>query len=78
MGYEVIGSGFSWCVIDAAGVQHGKPHTNNYSAFEAAKRLEKTAKTRTRPCLCCSNDFKSEGPHNRMCQKCRQMSEGMA
>lgn len=27
-----------------------------------------------RPCLCCRAPFRSEGPHNRMCPKCRTVS----
>ena len=27
-----------------------------------------------RPCLCCGAKFKSEGPHNRLCNKCRASS----
>lgn len=29
------------------------------------------AKGDMRPCLVCSNDFRSEGIHNRLCSKCR-------
>ena len=32
-------------------------------------RLEKRA--RAGHCLCCGNDFKSEGAHNRLCCRCR-------
>lgn len=28
----------------------------------------------TRPCMCCGRTFQSEGPHNRLCQKCRTTS----
>lgn len=37
-------------------------------------RLEKRARTgqlQTRRCLCCGNNFKSEGAHNRLCCRCR-------
>ncbi|WP_456390114.1 hypothetical protein [Profundibacter sp.] len=77
MGYQVSGSGFSWRVTDAAGVQHGQYYRNNADAFEFAKRLEQADKVHTRSCLCCTVDFKSEGAHNRMCSKCRQLSGGM-
>lgn len=26
-----------------------------------------------RKCLCCSGDFVSYGPHNRLCSRCRQL-----
>lgn len=28
-----------------------------------------------RPCICCKDEFKSEGPQNRMCTSCRQTKE---
>jgi hypothetical protein len=35
-----------------------------------------TAPTRQqeRPCITCKTSFKSEGPHNRMCGRCRSQS----
>ena len=44
------------------------------SIVSCLERLEKRdAKTQkvTRPCLCCRTEFKSDGPHNRLCGKCR-------
>jgi hypothetical protein len=35
-------------------------------------------KRKVRPCLCCQTPFASEGIHNRMCDRCRHQSEGMA
>lgn len=33
-----------------------------------------SSRTRTsRPCLCCGERFWSEGPHNRMCEPCRNL-----
>lgn len=29
----------------------------------------------TRPCLCCSTMFVSQGSHNRMCDRCRGLSD---
>lgn len=37
-------------------------------------RLKPYAKT-TRPCLCCGRPFASEGPHNRLCGRCRYQSD---
>lgn len=31
-------------------------------------------KTRPRECLCCGATFQSEGPHHRMCERCRKQS----
>jgi len=77
MRYEVSGSGFSWSVTDVNGKPHGQTYRNNADAFEFAKRLEHADRISTRHCLCCDKSFESEGPHNRMCNKCRQLSEGM-
>lgn len=27
---------------------------------------------RVRPCMCCGNNFNSDGPHNRLCLTCRR------
>lgn len=29
----------------------------------------------TRPCLCCKKPFLSDGPHHRMCARCRTLSK---
>lgn len=36
--------------------------------------LKQRAKTRPRACLCCGATFQSEGPHHRMCKRCRKKS----
>lgn len=38
-----------------------------------SRRIEATSRKRitTRPCMCCQNNFQSEGPHNRLCGRCR-------
>lgn len=33
-----------------------------------------TPGARRRPCLCCGKDFQSDGPHNRLCGRCRNQS----
>jgi len=40
----------------------------------AGYRKPATAQTKKgmRPCLCCRNDFPSQGPHNRLCKNCRR------
>lgn len=35
------------------------------------KHLPRSAGKDTRPCLGCRRDFASEGPHNRLCSRCR-------
>lgn len=34
-------------------------------------------KRKQRICLCCDNLFMSEGPHNRLCKKCKKTSAYM-
>ena len=37
----------------------------------AVKLREKPATAQTRRCLLCRGDFPSEGPHNRICRRCK-------
>lgn len=37
--------------------------------IKAARKRAKS--TRRRPCMCCGDDFNSEGIHNRLCSTCR-------
>lgn len=46
-----------------------------YEAAGLADRHEKNARSRERPCICCGETFRSEGPHNRMCYRCRSSAE---
>lgn len=41
------------------------------------KMINAAASSKQMPCMCCSVVFPSEGPHNRMCVKCRAKSGGM-
>lgn len=34
-----------------------------------------SAGARARPCLCCNTKFVSEGAHNRLCDRCRGLSD---
>lgn len=44
---------------------------------EAARdRLERKARSKDRACLCCGTRFMSEGPHNRLCARCRGRDAG--
>lgn len=37
------------------------------------ERLETEGRKRTRNCMCCGTAFKSDGPHNRLCGRCRSI-----
>ena len=44
------------------------------SVLACLDRLDKrdvAARKKQRPCLCCGNTFMSDGPHHRLCGKCR-------
>jgi Zn finger protein HypA/HybF involved in hydrogenase expression len=34
--------------------------------------LIREARMKLRPCITCRTEFRSEGPHHRMCQRCRK------
>lgn len=40
---------------------------------EQVARLARQAGERVRPCITCQRPFRSEGPHNRMCDRCRRL-----
>lgn len=35
---------------------------------------DKEPSRKTRPCMCCRRPFPSAGPHNRLCENCRHLS----
>ena len=51
--------------------QVSSPSTSKDMAEEKLDARERWARLRARPCLCCKRPFQSEGPHNRMCTRCR-------
>jgi len=44
--------------------------TGRHTAWRHARSEAVDAET-LRPCICCRTEFPSEGPHNRMCTRCR-------
>lgn len=67
--------GQGYAVVDA----DGRRITGFYSGRESAHgrcaaicaEADAKMKRRKRPCLCCNQEFMSEGIHNRMCDACR-------
>jgi rRNA maturation endonuclease Nob1 len=49
---------------------------STYNVERQYSRPIKDNRTHTRACLCCEKPFPSEGPHNRLCQYCRQKEPG--
>ena len=60
-----------YAVFDADRMQVSRVYACQQSAIGMATRIEKKARQKMRPCLRCGSTFKSEGPHNRMCDPCR-------
>lgn len=42
------------------------------SVYRRIEIVIATPKAKPRPCMCCRNTFKSDGPHNRLCPTCRR------
>lgn len=49
-------------------------HRAESSVYRRIDTLNARNKTTKRPCMCCGNKFASEGPHNRLCNRCRNKS----
>lgn len=48
-----------------------RPQSSVYRRLETLAMQASRPARRERPCLCCSTKFMSEGPHNRLCGRCR-------
>ena len=51
----------------------GRPVSSVYSLLNTASQTARRQEAK-RPCMTCGKPFGSEGPHNRMCRSCRQLS----
>jgi len=70
---DVRGCGRSWAIYD--GDKRISGFFGNFQlAADSAAVKEKKRRLRDRACLCCCATFKSEGSHNRLCDRCRRMS----
>jgi len=57
--------------------QMSRHYASEVAAEGAADRLAREARygrPRSRPCLCCGQDFASQGVHNRLCARCNRRS----
>jgi hypothetical protein len=54
------------------------PFTDRNRALMDCEQRQRVAdakqKRGPRPCMCCRQEFDSDGPHNRLCSNCRQGS----
>lgn len=70
-GYDVIFAGTKYIVVDAEGRQCSGLGQRD-AIVRKMERLEREARLKARPCLCCGATFASEGAHHRMCDDCRR------
>ena len=62
---EYIADGISPC---AAARRLSRPESSVYRRIES---LSLKALKKERHCMCCRGKFMSDGPHNRLCNRCR-------
>ncbi len=65
--------GYGWSVCKG-GLRVRGAYSNKGLAEAACDRMEREARCKRRPCITCGETFMSEGPGNRMCDKCRANS----
>jgi len=66
--------GHGWAV-HRNGERVAEPVRNKWWADEQRDQMECDARKKERNCMTCGGQFLSEGPHNRMCNPCRQRSQ---
>lgn len=75
--FDIVGSGCAWTIR-----KNGQPIRATLGQQEQAQsradRLNREARSRERRCMCCAATFLSEGPHNRMCDRCRRSETASA
>lgn len=77
------GSGYFYKVIgNKVALYRGPKLWRKYNSMGSlksslTKMINAAAASKQRACMCCDTLFPSEGPHNRLCVKCRPKSGGM-
>jgi uncharacterized paraquat-inducible protein A len=65
-----------WSVLDADGVRVSKRLQLREYANDLRRQMDadltQIGQKGVRACMCCQTAFKSEGPHNRLCDTCRR------
>ena len=64
-----------YVIVDADGMRRSGVYADLDRAQTRQESLERHARPIRRPCLCCQDIFYSEGPHNRLCNRCRHKSD---
>ncbi len=65
---KLSANGITPCAIAK---QLRRPESSVYRRLETLAQQARRPGRRKRPCLCCKTPFMSEGPHNRLCGRCR-------
>ena len=69
-GLEVKGSNRSYAVY-RDGARITQIYYQRTQAEQRMEVLKRTDASSFRRCMCCTKEFESEGPHNRLCNTCR-------
>ena len=72
--YRIAFRKHRWIVEDAEGKRVSGYYQHQWQAEDRCEVLERKSRARSRPCMCCGETFRSEGPHHRLCATCRRGS----
>lgn len=75
-GYTIEGSGIHYYVMQDGAEVMG-PFGSYGRAHDVRDELIRKDRMRKRPCMTCTTEFMSEGPHNRLCDACRAKANDM-
>lgn len=50
-----------------------RPESSVYRRIQTLGLAQGATRKTQRNCLCCSSSFLSDGPHNRLCSRCRRI-----
>lgn len=67
--FEITGSDRNWHVVQGGRVLARADSFDQICMRHA--RLQRAARAKLRPCLCCATEFQSTGPQHRLCKACR-------
>ena len=74
MSYHVNSKGGMWAVYNLDGERVSLPFRDPESAQKELALWRLRSAPKTRRCMACNADFRSAGPHNRLCLSCRKKS----
>ena len=77
MTYRIDRAGLYWAVFNSDNERVSGFMDRHGEAEDRLNKLNAEAAVKPRRCMCCRHEFKSEGPHNRLCGKCRHRDNTM-